>query len=247
MDSLSPIYNWLSRPSDQVFDDFPQGSDWNHDFLQWPMDTIHEETEGNEDHQPANVPGDVTGDVGRCQQVAFHEDPTLAFHPDYHPDPKLGFPTDPNHGQQQLPRELATQPRPVALDQHLRDPTNKISDWLAESQQGPVVSSLPQYPTSAQQLSLRTTQLEAELSRYGLPALPSIHANSRSLLAVLSAQDALLAELRQRLDGVVKWSADASITMNDWQLKLHGLSPLQKHFGLVLGPRRTRRRGRKHS
>jgi hypothetical protein len=64
----------------------------------------------------------------------------------------------------------------------------------------------------------------------------------RSLLNKANRQDARFVEVRQQVEALMKWAVEVSTTFNDFQLKEQGMSPLQKHFGLVLGPKLKKKR-----
>lgn len=46
-----------------------------------------------------------------------------------------------------------------------------------------------------------------------------------------------MATLEQQSAEMMRWSADVSVAVNNMQLRQEGLSPLQKHFGIILGAR----------
>ena len=43
--------------------------------------------------------------------------------------------------------------------------------------------------------------------------------------------------MQRYIDAMMKWVVEVSEVMNDEALRRAGLSPLQRHFNLVLGPR----------
>ena len=45
------------------------------------------------------------------------------------------------------------------------------------------------------------------------------------------------ADMQRYIDAMMKWVVEVSEVMNDEALRRAGLSPLQRHFNLVLGPR----------
>lgn len=61
---------------------------------------------------------------------------------------------------------------------------------------------------------------------------------SDELLLIDSQSDKQRIEALERQSAaMMKWSADVSVAINNMQLQQEGLSPLQKHFGKVLGVR----------
>ena len=50
-----------------------------------------------------------------------------------------------------------------------------------------------------------------------------------------------LAVISEQIAALTHWSAEVSAMLNDFQLKENGLSPLTKHFGILLGPRFKRK------
>lgn len=52
-----------------------------------------------------------------------------------------------------------------------------------------------------------------------------------------SSADERIASLEKQNTAMMKWSAEVSVAINNIQLQQEGLSPLQRHFGSVLGVR----------
>ncbi|KAK5103287.1 hypothetical protein LTR62_003972 [Meristemomyces frigidus] len=75
-------------------------------------------------------------------------------------------------------------------------------------------------------------------SRYDVPLeVACLQQTVRQLSETIKELKLCLSTIQRDYNAMKKWSVEVSATINDIQLKREGLSPLQKHFGLVLGPK----------
>ncbi|KAK4552372.1 hypothetical protein LTR86_010386 [Recurvomyces mirabilis] len=80
-------------------------------------------------------------------------------------------------------------------------------------------------------------QIQEQQQGVVITDLDPLQQNIQQLTETLADMKQSMSVIQRDHDAMKRWSVDVSGTYNDMQLKWAGLSPLQKHFGLVLGPK----------
>ena len=265
MDGLSPVYDWLQR-----FDGstngypVPQIPDWNYGLDQWPEFYAPGEVGLYEQSQLPGLPSAVVdhGDSQLAPAADYsREDPSrqLITHETVEPD-QLQITALHEHVDSRLQCFAGVDGHPNVNE--------RVSDWLATSQPDTQQVRHAQHSKHTGNCVAEVEALRSEVAEY-VTCFPSSELGSlmqapemssrckvhngcnrtvsaspfanKTPLKKISRQAARFTEAQRQVEALMKWAAEVSMTFNDFQLKEQGMSPLQKHFGLVLGPRLDRK------